>query len=185
MDELLLGGTGVDKHGKIELVGEFQEKFKNAKMAVVTEYRGLSVGQMTQLRQGIRVVAGEYRIAKNKLVRLAIQDTVYQELENLLQGPNGWAFSYQDPVNLSKVLVKFAEQNDALRIKGAVFEGAWIEPAKVKELASMPSLPELQAQVLSLMQAPAIKLLRTIQEPGAQIVRLMDKVREGKESASA
>jgi len=175
----------VDKHGKIELVGEFQEKFKNAKMAVVTEYRGLSVGQMTELRQRIRVVLGEYRIVKNKLAKLAIQDTVYQEFERLLQGPNGWAFSYDDPVDLSKVLVKFAEKNDALKIKGAIFEGAWIEPATVKEIASIPSLPELQAQVLSLMQAPAVNLLRTIQEPGAQVVRLLDKVREGKESASA
>ena len=185
MRELFFGGSGVDKHGKVELVGEFQEKFKKAKMAVVTEYRGLSVGQMTDLRRGIRVVSGEYRIAKNKLVRLAVQDTVYQELANLLQGPNGWAFSYEDPVDLSKVLVKFAEQNDALKIKGAVVDGTWIEPATVKELASMPSMPEMQAQVLSLMQAPAIKLLRTIQEPGAQLVRLMEKVREGKEAGSA
>lgn len=175
----------MDKQSKIELVGEFQEKFKNAKMAVLTEYRGLSVGQMTELRRGVRVAAGEYKIAKNKLVRLAIQDTAYQELDSLLHGPNGWAFGYQDPVDLSKVLVKFAEQNAALKIKGAVVEGAWIEPATVKEFASMPSLPGLQAMLLSLMNAPAIKLLRTIQEPGARVVRLMEKIREGKESGSA
>jgi len=174
----------VDKQGKIGLVDEFREKFATAKVAVVAEYRGLSVGQMTELRRDIRVAAGEFRIAKNTLVRLAIRDKVYAELDRLLEGPNGWAFGYEDPVDLSKVLVKFAEQNDALKIKGAVVEGDWVEPAMVKELASMPSRPELQAQLLSLMQAPAIRLLQTINEPGAQLARLMDKIREGKEAGS-
>jgi len=174
----------VNKQGKIELVDEFREKFGAAKVAVVAEYRGLSVGKMTELRKDIRGVAGEFRIAKNKLVRLAIRDTAYEELDRFLQGPNGWAFGYEDPVDLSKVLVKFAEQNAALKIKGAVVEGDWVEPAMVKELASMPSRPELQAQLLSLMQAPAIKLLQTMEEPGARLVRLMERIREGKESGS-
>jgi len=151
---------------------------------VVAEYRGLSVGQMTELRRDIRVVSGEFRIAKNTLVQLAIRDTAYEEFNRFLQGPNGWAFGYEDPVDLSKVLVKFAERNDALKIKGAVVEGDWLEPGMVKELASMPTRPELQAKLLSLMQAPAIKLLQTMEEPGARLVRLMEKIREGKESGS-
>jgi large subunit ribosomal protein L10 len=173
----------VDKQGKIELIDQFRGKFSAAKVAVVTEYRGLSVEQMTELRRDIRGVAGEFRVVKNKLVRLAIRDTAYEELDRLLQGPNGWAFGYEDPVDLSKALVKFAERNEALKIKGAVVEGDWVEPGMVKELANMPSRPELQAQVLSLMQAPAIKLLQTIQEPGARMVRLVEKIRQGKESA--
>lgn len=174
----------MNKQGKIEFVGEFREKFSAARVAVVAEYRGLSVGRMTQLRRDIRAVAGEFRVAKNTLVRLAIQDTAQEELARLLEGPNGWAFGYEDPVDLSKVLIKFAEQNEALKIKGAVVEGDWIEPAMVKELARMPSRPELQAKLLALMQAPAVRLLQTIQEPGAQLVRLIGKVRESKESGS-
>ena len=149
-------------------------------MAVVTDYRGLSVGKMTQLRCDIRDAAGEYKVAKNNLVRLAIQDTAFQALEDLLTGPNGWVFAYDDPVNLSKALVKFAEQNDALTIKGAVLDGALLEPAQIKGLATLPSLPELQAQLLSLIQAPASGLLRTIQEPGSQLVRLLDALKESK-----
>ncbi len=150
-------------------------------MAVVTDYRGLSVGKMTQLRRGVREAAGEYKVAKNNLVRLAIRDTAYQALEDLLTGPNGWVFAYDDPVNLSKALVKFAEGNEALTIKGAVLDGAWLEPAQIKSLATLPSLPELQAQLLSLIQAPASRLLRTIQEPGSQLVRLLDALKERQE----
>ena len=150
-------------------------------MAVVTDYRGLSVSQMTQLRCDVRDVAGEYRIAKNNLVRLAIQDTSYQPLEDYLTGPNGWVFAYDDPVGLSKALVKFTEQNQDLTIKGAILEGEMLEPVQVKGLASLPSLPELQAQVLSLMQAPASRLLQTIQEPGGQLVRLLGALKESRE----
>lgn len=150
-------------------------------MAVVTDYRGLSVSEMTQLRCDVRDAAGEYKIAKNNLVRLAIRDTAYQELEDFLTGPNGWVFAYDDPVGLSKALVRFADQNDALTIKGAVLDGALLEPAQVKGLATLPTLPELQAQLLSLMQAPASRLLQTIQEPGGQLVRLLEAFRKSKE----
>ncbi|MDE0028931.1 MAG: 50S ribosomal protein L10 [Deltaproteobacteria bacterium] len=166
---------------KTAVVDAFQEKFRSATMAVVTDYRGLSVGKMTQLRSDVREAAGEYKVAKNNLVRLAIRDTAYQALEDLLTGPNGWVFAYDDPVGLSKALVKFAEANEALTIKGAVLDGTLLEPAQVKGLATLPSLPELQAQLLSLMQAPASRLLRTIQEPGSQLVRLLDALKEGKE----
>lgn len=172
----------MDRQEKTAVVGEFQDKFRTATMAVVTDYRGLSVSKMTQLRRDVRAVAGEYRIAKNNLVRLAIRDTAYQELEELLTGPNGWVFAYDDPVGLSKALVRFAEQNDALTIKGAILDGTLLEPVQVTSLARLPSLPELQAQLLSLMQAPASRLLQTMQAPGAQLVRLLDAVRESRES---
>jgi large subunit ribosomal protein L10 len=171
----------VDRQEKSTVVGEFQDKFRTATMAVVTDYRGLSVSQMTQLRCDVRDVAGEYRIAKNNLVRLAIRDTSYQPLEDYLTGPNGWVFAYDDPVGLSKALVKFTEQNQDLTIKGAILEGEMLEPVQVKGLASLPSLPELQAQVLSLMQAPASRLLQTIQEPGSQLVRLLGALKESRE----
>ncbi len=171
----------MDRQEKTAVVDAFQDKFRTATMAVVTDYRGLSVDKMTQLRCDVRDAAGEYKIAKNNLVRLAIRDTAYQALEDFLTGPNGWVFAYDDPVGLSKALVKFADQNDRLTIKGAVLDGELLQPAQVKGLATLPSLPELQAQLLSLMQAPAGRLLRTIQEPGSQLVRLLDALRESRE----
>ena len=171
----------MDRQEKSAVVDAFQDRFRTASMAVVTDYRGLSVSKMTQLRCDVRDAAGEYKIAKNNLVRLAIKDTAYQPLEDFLTGPNGWVFAYDDPVGLSKALVKFANDNDQLTIKGAVLDGEMLEPVQVKGLATLPSLPELQAQVLSLMQAPAGRLLRTIQEPGSQLVRLLEAFRGSKE----
>ncbi len=170
----------MDRQEKSAVVGEFQDRFRTATMAVVTDYRGLSVGKMTQLRCDVREASGEYKIAKNNLVRMAIRDTSYQALEDFMTGPNGWVFAYDDPVGLSKALVRFADRNTALTIKGAVLDGALLEPIQVKGLASLPSLPELQAQVLSLMQAPASRLLQTIQAPGSQLVRLLEAYRESK-----
>ena len=168
-------------HGaKSETVAAVHEKFKAAKMAVVTEYRGLTVSQMTRLRREIREASGEYKVIKNTLVRRALKDTGYGSLDVMLEGPNGWVFAYDDPVLLSKTLVKFSEDHDKLRIKGAVFEGQMMDPAKVKVLAQMPSKPELQAQLLALVQAPATQLVRLIQEPASRVVRLLDAARKGK-----
>lgn len=161
-----------------------QEKFKAAKMAIVTEYRGLTVAQLTRLRREIRLASGEYRVIKNTLARRALKDTGYGSLERLLEGPNGWVFAFQDPVTLSKTLVKFAEENEKLTIKGGVLEGEFMDQAKVKLLAQMPSRPELQAKLLALMQVPVAQLLRLIQEPGARVVRLLDTLRRQKSEAS-
>jgi large subunit ribosomal protein L10 len=173
--------TARASHGeKAETVAAVHEKFSKAKMAIATEYRGLSVGKMTQLRREIREVSGEYQVIKNTLVERALEDTAYGDLDRLLEGPNGWVFAYDDPVLLSKTLVKFVDANDKMTIKGAMFEGELMDPAKVKALSQMPSKPELQAKLLALMQAPATQLVRLIQEPGSRVVRLLDAAAKGK-----
>jgi large subunit ribosomal protein L10 len=168
-------------HGeKAETVAAVHERLKTAKMAIVTEYRGLSVAQMTRLRREIRQASGEYQVIKNTLVRRALQDTVFGDLEKLLEGPNGWAFAYEDPVVLSKALIKFADDNEKLKIKGGVFEGKFMDTAGVKVLSQMPSKPELQAKLLALINAPATQLVRLMQEPGARVVRLIESLRKTK-----
>ena len=165
---------------KSETVTAVHRRFKSAKIAIATEYRGLTVAQMTRLRREVRQAAGEYHVIKNTLVRRALRDTEYGALERLLEGPNGWVFAYEDPVALSKMLVKFGDDHDKLKIKGAVFEGEFMDPAKVKILAQMPSKPELQAKLLAMIQAPATQLARLIQEPGARVVRLLESLRKSK-----
>jgi large subunit ribosomal protein L10 len=168
-------------HGeKAETVAAVHERLKTAKMAIITEYRGLSVAQMTRLRREIRQASGEYQVIKNTLVRRALQDTIFGDLEKLLEGPNGWVFAYEDPVVLSKALIKFADDNDKLKIKGGVFEGKFMDTAGVKVLSQMPSKPELQAKLLATINAPATQLVRLIQEPGARVVRLMESLRKAK-----
>ncbi|HME60790.1 MAG TPA: 50S ribosomal protein L10 [Candidatus Binatia bacterium] len=168
-------------HGeKAETVAAVHKLLKSAKMAIVTEYRGLSVAQITRLRREIRQASGEYQVIKNTLVRRALQDTVFGDLEKLLEGPNGWVFAYEDPVMLSKALIKFADDNDKLKIKGGVFEGKFMDTAGVKVLSQMPSKPELQAKLLAMINAPATQLVRLIQEPGARVVRLVESLRKTK-----
>lgn len=165
---------------KAKKVEEVQGKFKAAKMAIVTDYRGLTVAQMTRLRRQIREASGEYQVIKNTLARLALKDTAYGPLDPLLRGTNGWVLAYEDPVALSKTLVKFIAENEKLAIKGGLLDGEYMDPAKVKVLAQMPSRTELQAKLLALLQAPAAQLLRLIQEPGARVVRLLEALRQGK-----
>jgi len=106
-------------HGeKAEAVAFVHEKFKTAKMAIVTEYRGLSVAQMTRLRRSIRDASGEYQVIKNTLVRRALKDTAYGSLDRLLEGPNGWVFAYDDPVLLSKALVQICRRQRQIEHQG-------------------------------------------------------------------
>ncbi|HXF77137.1 MAG TPA: 50S ribosomal protein L10 [Methylomirabilota bacterium] len=168
-------------HGeKAETVAAVHQRLKAAKLAIVTEYRGLSVAQMTRLRREIRDAQGEYQVIKNTLVRRALKDTAFGDLEKLLEGPNGWVFAYDDPVALTKAVVKFADDTDKLRIKGGMFEGRFMDPAGVKVLSQMPSKPELQAKLLAMINAPASQLVRLIQEPGARVVRLIESIRKSK-----
>ena len=171
----------MDRERKAEHVGQVQDKFKVARMAIVTEYKGLTVAEMARLRSEIHEASGEYKVIKNTLVRRALKDTAYSSLDHLLKGPNGWVFAYEDPVTLSKALIKFSEQNEKLRIKGGLLEGEFMDQVRVKDLAKLPSRTELQAKLLSIMQISAASLLRLIQEPGGRMVRLLEALRKGKE----
>lgn len=179
-----LSASSSTREEKATTVAEVHERLKAAKVAIVTEYRGLTVAQMTRLRREIRQAAGEYRVIKNTVARRALKDTSYGVLDRLLDGPNGWVFGYEDPVAVSKTLMKFVEENEKLAIKGGLLEGEFMDRAKVKVLAQMPSRPELQAKLLALMQAPAVQLLRLIQEPVSRMVRLLEAVRKHKDTQS-
>ena len=167
---------------KAATVAEVHEKLKAAKVAIVTEYRGLTVAQMTRLRREMRQASGEYHVIKNTMARRALKDTAFGPLDRLLDGPNGWVFGYEDPVLVSKTLIKFIEENEKLTIKGALFEGEFMDQTKVKVLSQMPSKPELQAKLLALMLVPATQLVRLMQEPAAMMARLLESIRKQKES---
>ena len=184
MAELTTATRGLTQQQKARQVTAVQERLKAAKMALVTEYRGLTVAQMTRLRKELRQVAGEYKVIKNTLVRRALKGTAYDSLDKLLEGPTGWVFGYEDPVTVSKVLVKFLDDSQKLTIKGGLLEGQALDQAQVKSLAKMPSRTELQAKLLALMQAPVVQFLRLAQEPGARMVRLLEALRKAKESSA-
>jgi large subunit ribosomal protein L10 len=159
-----------------------------ATVAVLAEYRGLTVAQMNRLRRAVREVDGRCRVTKNTLARrAATASRRYERLTPMLEGPLALILGFHDPVALAKVAVKFAQELPRLEIRGALLDGQVLPPAEVKALADLPSREVLLAQLLGLLTAPAAHLLRTLQEPAARLVRLMDTLgkRAGGDATSA
>jgi large subunit ribosomal protein L10 len=173
----------VNKDEKTALIADLHDRVTNASLGVVTEYRGLTVAQMNKLRRELQAVGASYRVTKNTLTRRAIKETAFAKLDELLRGPTGLVTSAKDPVAVAKILVKFAEQNDKLKIQGGVLDGEPLPASAVSALSKLPSREVLIAQLLGLLQAPASQLLRTIQEPGASLVRLLGAIEKSKASA--
>lgn len=159
-------------------VAALQQQLSRATMTLVATNRGLNVTAVQKLRREIKRAGGEYKVAKNTLSRRALRQTACERLEEVLEGPTGLVFAYGDPVAVTKALVRFAEENDKLAVKAAVLDNKLLQPAEIAELAKLPGRDVLLAMLLGLLQAPATQLLRTVKEPGARLVRLLDAVRE-------
>jgi large subunit ribosomal protein L10 len=167
---------------KVENIDAIHGDLDRATVAVLAEYRGLTVVQLNRLRRVVREADGRCRVTKNTLARRAIAKTRYETLEPMLQGPLALILGFRDPVTIAKLTVKLSEEFPKLEIKGAVLDGQVLPVAEVKALATLPSREVLLAQLLGLLQAPASQLLRTLNEPAARLARLVDAV--GKRSAS-
>lgn len=159
---------------KPEIVASLRERLERATVAILAEPRGLSVAQVTRLRSKIRELSGEYKIAKNTLTIRAVAETSFEALKPLLEGPTALVFGYGDPVAVVKEIVDYATQNgEKLGIKGAVLDGQLIGREDVAELAKLQGKDQLRAQLLGVLVAPASKLVRTLNEPGAAVARLL------------
>ena len=167
----------MERAEKDAVVAALQQKFQQAQVTLLANPLGLTVAEVTHLRRQLRAVGGEFKVAKNTLTRLAVAETGYAAMHEMLDGPNALVFGYNDPVSVAKVLVKYSEDNKKLTIRGGVLAGKAMGAEAVANLAKLPSREVLIAQLLGLLQAPASQLLRTINEPGARVVRLLDKVR--------
>ena len=172
----------MNREDKSTVINELVDRFANANLGVVTEYRGLTVAQLNRLRRELKQVGGVYQVTKNTLTKRAIKETSFAKLDALLKGPTGLVTTGKDPVAVAKILVKFAEQNDKLKISGGVLDGEALPASGVSALAKLPSREVLLAQLLGLLQAPATQLLRTIQEPGASLVRLLGAIEKSKQA---
>jgi len=165
---------------KIEAVEQLAGRFQRAPIAIVTDYRGLTVAAVTELRRSVREADGEFVVAKNTLTRRAIRDTTSAGIEPLLVGPTALAFGFADPLAVAKAVHTFAKANEALEIKGAVLEGDVLAAAQVGQLASMPGRDELRAKLLSVLVAPATKLVRLLQTPAQQLAQVLQaRVQKG------
>ena len=161
----------MDRSQKADSVAQLNAVFNEAGVVVVTRNLGLTVAQSTQLRTKMREAGATYKVSKNKLAKIALDGTDYLSLGDMLTGPVGLATSI-DPVAAAKVVVDFAKTNDKLEIVGGAMGATALNPEGVKALATMPSLDELRAKIVGLIQAPAQKLASITQAPAGQLARV-------------
>ncbi|KQX20703.1 MULTISPECIES: 50S ribosomal protein L10 [unclassified Sphingomonas] len=161
----------MDRAQKAELVAELQSTFKGTSVVIVTRNLGLTVAQSTALRLKMRDAGASYKVSKNKLARIAVEGTPYTAINDLLVGPTALSTS-ADPVAPAKVIVDFAKTNDKLEIVGGAMGDTVLDVAGVKALAELPSLDELRAKIVGLVQAPATKVVQIVQAPAGQLARV-------------
>jgi len=161
----------MDRSQKADLVTELKQVFTETSVVVVTRNLGLSVAQSTDLRLKMRDAGAQFKVAKNRLALIALEGSKYSPIGDLLTGPTALATSI-DPVAAAKVAVEFAKTTDRFEIVGGAMGDTILDVAGIKALAALPSLDQLRATLVGLLQAPATKIARTVSEPGAQLARV-------------
>ena len=161
----------MERAEKRDVVTALHDVFAKTGVVVVAHYAGLTVAQMTRLRSDMRSAGGQVKVAKNRLVKLALEGTDAKGIADLLKGPTCLAYS-ADPIAAPKVAVKFAKANEKFVILGGAMGTTVLDVKGVNSLADLPSLDELRSKLIGLIQAPASKIARTLNEPGAQLARV-------------
>jgi len=171
----------VPTQAKAESVEALKERLGSAKTAVLTEYRGLAVQQISDLRKQLKGAAAEYKVVKNRLARLAVKDSPLDALGPHLKGPTGLAFTKQDPVAVAKALQTFVRTNPQLQIKLGLVEGKVLQPADLKALADLPSKEQIRSQIVGAVQGPMAQLVSLLQAPLRELVYVLEA--RGKDAA--
>jgi len=154
--------TKAEKTAELQLL---ETAFRGSQSAILVDYKGLNVPQVTELRRQLRTAKASYRVVKNTLARRALQGTSFQVLEKHFEVTTAIAYTNTDPVALAKTLTTFVKTAPKLAIKAAVVQGRAIQPAEVTELAALPGKPELYAKLLFVLQAPMVQMVSVLNAP--------------------
>lgn len=155
-------------------VEELKKRFAGVQTAVLTEYRGLTVRQLSDLRKQLKGAAAEYKVVKNRLARIAVKGSPLDGLGKHLTGPTGVAYTLKDPVPVAKALQAFVRNNPALTIKVGLIEGKVLEPAALKSLADLPSKDALRAQIVGAVQGPMGQIVTLLTAAQGELVRVLE-----------
>jgi len=172
----------VDRAAKSALVTSLNAAFNDVGVIVVAHNTGMVAAQSAEFRKLVKDAGGTVKVAKNKLAKLALKDTGAAEIADLLKGPTILAYS-KDPIAAAKAAVDYAKGNDKLVILGGAMGKTVLDANGIKALASLPSLDELRAKLIGLLNAPATKIARTVKEPGAKLARVV-QARASQENAA-
>lgn len=151
--------TRADKEAELQ---QLERAFKGSESAILVDYRGLNVPQVTELRRQLRGAKATYKVVKNTLARRALKGTSFEVLERYFEGTTAVAYTATDPVALAKTLTTFVKTAPTLTIKAGVVQGRAINPAEVGDLASLPGRPELLAKLLFVLQAPMVQIVSVL-----------------------
>jgi large subunit ribosomal protein L10 len=174
----------VERAVKIEQIASLGEVFKTTKVVVVAHYSGLTVAQMQTLRKQMRLAGASVRVAKNRLAKIALEGSDVASIAPLMKGPTLIAFS-DDPVAAPKVAVDFAKTHERFVILGGAMGKTSLDQNGVKALAALPSLDELRAKIVGLIQAPATKIAHVVTAPAAKVARVVQAYASKSEESAA
>lgn len=162
----------MDRTQKEAAIADLHAKLQDTGLVVVTHHLGLTVAEVTALRAKVRAAGASFKVTKNRLARRALQGTQFEGLDGLFKGPTAIAYS-KDPVAAAKVVAEFAKSNDKLAIVGAGLGTQVLDAEGVKALATLPSLDELRAKLVGMIQTPATRIAGVLQAPGGQVARVL------------
>ena len=162
----------MDRTQKAEVVTSLNQVFSDTGVVVVTHYQGMTVAQMSDLRVRMAEAGASFKVVKNRLVKLALGGTDAAGIQDLFSGPTAIAFS-DDPVAAPRVVATYAKENEKLIILGGTMGDNVLDPSGVKALAELPSLDELRAKIVGMIQTPATRVAGVLQAPAGQLARVM------------